>query len=133
MIQTIKKGWHRSLPIFFPVVAFWKTTQLKFTLTESMWYDPATCTGWNKLGGFTSIRVHNNSDRLAWRPTYRGRFRIASYKYVDGKVIIGEETIVSAGEAVHISNFNRYWFLANFYFGGKDKSPKDMKLIVNKL
>jgi hypothetical protein len=136
MKQIIYKGMHFTLNRMYPIGEINRVV----SIDKSCWYENPT--GWNKLIGLTSWNIHQESIRIAWRPTADiNKFMIAFYEYHNGERIItplwtiysGEEIHVIIGDGMAIVNGVGYVydatdckFRADFYFGGKDKSPKKM-------
>lgn len=144
MKQTIYKGMHFTLNRSFP---FSKTYSKTFMLASNCWYENST--GWNKVGGLTSFRVHRESVRVAWRPASDyNKFHLAFYEYHKGERKITGLFTVNAFERFDViiqggyisingiakeTKAKNLRFVSEFYFGGKDKAPQKMNLIKENL
>lgn len=128
MIQKIKKNNHRTWTPTWPFLNPFKKYTLKFSLNDGMWYAGGG-TGWNKVGGSSSILNHRKSFRVAWRPTDNRAFFITTYEYKDGERIIGNKMLVDSGTTINME-LEKGLFKQNFYFGGKDTAPHDMWINV---
>jgi len=92
---TIPKGWHYTVKGFFsflfPLTRIYNSDKydLKFTvrIPEKCSYNINVVGGhWNKLCGTAFDSVHNNSLRIAWRPTPDSkRVEYCFYDYMDGE------------------------------------------------
>ena len=110
----------------------------------------ASPSGWNKLTGITSLKIHNNSGRLVWR-TDGKKILIAGYVYNKGvrkevnitSLLVDEYykfsieylantwTFKINGKLVRMNgNLSFIKLRAYPYFGGKATSPCDIKVEV---
>ena len=142
MKQTVKKGRHYTLNRMFP---FGKISRI-ISIDESCWHENSK--GWSKLIGLTSIFIHKESIRLAFRPAKtKGKFKLAMYQYHKGERKILELYEVNAGENITVYINGYYWVIngikydykargcfirANFYIGGNYKADKDCFILNNK-
>ncbi len=125
MKRLIKKGQHRGWAIRWPFLNPFKSYTLKFTFNKSMWY-PGGGTGWNKIGGSSSIYNYWESYRVGWRPSKEMyKFDACIYSYVRGKRNILELGTFKIGDELTTS-IDKHLFKQNFYFGGQDTAPHDM-------
>lgn len=131
MIYKIKRGTHKNwFSIRWPFM--FRRFRVDFKLNETMWY-PGGGTGWNKLVGVTSLLIHKNSYRIAWRPAEEsGMFKLAIYEYINKeRVITPFRGLFKANELVSVMIDKQMYILTGFYFGGQDKAPHDMQVEIN--
>jgi hypothetical protein len=137
MKQTIYKNMHFTFNRLWP---FARRMERIFIIDKSCWYENST--GWNKLGGLISSKIHEESIRIAWRPDRdRNKFQIAIYEYHKGERTITKLANIYADEEITVfindglAFVNRVGksfyaenlkYTANFYFGGQDKAPHKM-------
>lgn len=135
---TIKKGKHYSGFRFKP---FFRCKELEADVTfhDSCRYYEKDNTQLNhqinKLFGFGSINHHNNSNRLGWKYDHSNdRIQVLSYDYVDGLLITNHICYVGLREKIRLKiQSNDTYYLGKYlfpYFGGKAKSPHDIKISI---
>lgn len=162
-IYTIREGNHYPDGTHFAFSG--STINFEAVLTQSCYYDESIQgdkTGWNKLYGITSSRIHTHSARMVWRPgATPDTFRLAAYVYIGGDRLIEELGTVDAdtpfqgkvayksGKKIEISliksptdittktfsDARKPWplFRAYPYFGGQSTAPHDMEIWVKNI
>jgi len=143
MKQTIYKGLRFTFNKHFP----FGCVSNRVVLDSSCWYENPT--GWSKLIGLTSLRIHRNSIRIGWRPDkVKDTFRLCIYEYVKGIRTIREigttttrtqnEIFISNG--VIVVNGLKFDYAAkgcflktNFYGEGARPMPHKMHIKINNL
>jgi len=112
---------------------FYKKKDINFKVKfyDSCWYDVRK---WgnhiNKLYGFGNIDIHENSDRIGWRPAKeKGYIDLFYYDYRDGKRTIEKYKTIKTLRYFSVDvktppyKFGRHSF---FYYGGKPLAHQDM-------
>lgn len=153
MVLHIIKGFHYST--FIPRIyksCNNKTVKIKFDKSCAYNIDEKSCV--NKLWGFSVglFGVHKNSYRFGW--TYEDdKIIIWTYCYINGKLHKKRLTECEFDKEYECSielcdkvilNFNgvksefpiyelRTLFELGFYFGGKTRSPHNMKIYFNRI
>jgi len=150
---TIKKGKHRS---FYGLNRVGNTLEFMFTFTKEHRYlhlNPSD--HYNKLLGITSLFIHKNSARLAWRQLPTGKFQVAAYNYIKGERLITPMMELNENEPMHcvielrdghsvftihgryhdsevvviFPRSKKYGWLTYPYFGGVPKAPKEFNFV----
>lgn len=149
MIYRIKKGRHYSSNRF---IAIDNKVKISFYVDDS-WYYTEKTPGWNKLVGLTHcISPKKNSARLAWRcidkeihiaamfhckgsdPVFIPLCKVKNNKrYVGGVTFEGNTYKVwiqdkEASKSCYKEKKNL--FLCHPYFGGKDRAPHNIFILV---
>jgi len=88
----------------------------------------------NKLVGFGAIRHHRNSVRIGWRYNQaKDLIQLYIYEYKKGErlePVLFESARIGQTKKLTLKSKKLYWF-GKFlwpYFGGKAKSPHDIKI-----
>lgn len=113
-------------------------SRLRYSIAIPMhahYVDPQTPGQWNKLPGVSSLFIHKNSQRLAWRPTEDGRYELALYRYIDGVRTIEGIGTFEYGYMYHFPidcyPNKKVWWKAFAYHGGKLAPFHDYSLIAD--
>jgi len=150
MKYTIKKGKHFAnfkLSRLFPFTSKRVSGICKFSASCLTQGD---ISGWNKLTGITSLRIHKNSGRLVWQSN-GSKIRIAGYVYKNGERKEIEITTVDVDTPyIYSVTYKRgFWhfvirgkevvmggklgwlrILCLPYFGGRSKAPVKMEVWI---
>jgi len=126
----VRKGNHYS-GIRFKFFFKQKDINLKIRFYDSCWYQTRH---WgnhiNKLYGFGDFNIHNNSDRIGWRPNDKtGHIDLFFYYYRDGKRNIEKFKTVKTLEYIELNVKTPQYKLGRhsfFYFGGVPKAHQDV-------
>ena len=146
---TIPEGEHTSITEISPV------DNLAFQVYIEEAYDTIALGNdkydWNKLYGFTTMHIHDNSHRIGFR-LLNGRWEYAAYAYVDGdrnyKIIgtgdVGEiaefkitrlagtvEYCMGGFDCITLpANTSDKWYRSWPYFGGNRTAPNEIKIRI---
>jgi hypothetical protein len=154
MIYTIKKGRHYAFPLSFSLKLGTKYIKKTVIFSDSCLYDLKSTDqlDWNKLFGIGYFPSHHrNSIRFVWRAV-GDKIEIAAYMYhnkilkiiymykvtpglpYDFSIRINQKGyILSVGSktiAVSANNKKFFGYYLRPYFGGNQKAPHDMDIII---